>query len=64
MISSEVVACIATYTPQRSDLSTNNAALIRFKAASDEGLSEDLCAPTNTIGIGIFCKAKLSADAV
>ena len=34
------------------------AACIRFKAASDEGLSEDLCDPTTTIGIGEFCIIK------
>jgi hypothetical protein len=37
---------------------------IRFNEASDEGLSEDLCEPTNIIGTGVFFNAKLNAAAV
>jgi hypothetical protein len=64
IVSSEELACIVTKTPDNSDFVTNIVALIRLRAASDEGLSEDRCAPTITTGIGRFCSAKLSADAV
>ena len=58
MRSSDESACIAMNTPENSDLVANTVAPSRFSAASEEGLSEDLWAPTNTTGIGRFCKAK------
>lgn len=64
MTLSEELAGIATNTPEKLDLTENIVAPTRFRAASDEGLSDDLCAPTYTTGMERFCKAKLRASAV
>ena len=37
---------------------------MRFKAASDDGRSEERCEPTNTIGTGRFWHMKVKAAAV
>ena len=59
MTLSEELAGIATNTPEKLGLTENIVALTRFRAPSDEGLSDDLCAPTYTTGMERFCKAKL-----
>ena len=50
--SSPRVSCITTNTPERFPFVQNLAHATRLLDASDEGLSEDLCAPTSTTGLG------------
>ena len=45
---------MATKTPENLHLAAKVQAPIKFNDASDEGLSDDLWAPTNTIGTGRF----------
>jgi hypothetical protein len=63
-MSSEVPPCIATNTPGYFDSAANIVAPSKFNAASEEGLSDDRCAPTSTTGTGNFWSAKLRAAAV
>src|SRR3989344_3472560 len=51
-LSSELELCMQIATPAKSVFAMNLAAHIRFIPASELGLSELLCAPTNITGIG------------
>ncbi len=62
--SSPGVSCIITNTPALLPLVQNLAAAIRFEEASEEGLSEDLWAPTRTTGLGTSGSMNDNAAAV
>ena len=51
--SSDIESCMHIATPAKSVLTINFDAHTRFIAASELPRSEDLWAPTNTIGIGV-----------
>ena len=62
--SSPSVSCITTKTPARLPWVQNLAHATRLLEASDEGRSEDLCAPTSTTGLGTSPSMNESAAAV
>ena len=64
ILSSDIEWCIQIATPAKSVSFMKRAAETRFKAASEEGLSDDLCEPTRIIGIGKSSKMNANAAAV
>src|SRR5579885_2069271 len=62
--SSLELLCIATKIPGDPTLIKNLVAAIKFDAASEDGLSDDLCDPTNTTGFGNPARENARADAV
>ncbi len=64
ILSSLESACMATNTPEKSAFTARFAAPMRFRNASDEGLSDDLCDPTMKRGTGSPLRAKLRPAAV
>ena len=61
--SSPGVSCMTTYTPALPALQ-NLAQAMRLLLASEDGRSEDLCAPTRTTGLGTSPSMKDSAATV
>ncbi len=62
--SSPRVSCMTTNTPARPPWVQNLAHATRLLEASDDGRSEDLCAPTRTTGLGTSPSMNESAAAV
>ena len=62
--SSPEPSCMTTNTPARLPLTQNLAAAMRLLLASEEGLSEDLWAPTKITGLGTSPSMKETAAAV
>ena len=63
-LSSDDVSCIATITCAIGECAAAYIAEIRFRAASELGLSELLCEPTSITGLLSPLNAKLRAAAV
>src|SRR5579883_2253798 len=62
--SSLELLCIATNIPGEWLFTKNLVAAMRLDAASEDGLSDDLCEPTRTMGFGNPDKENAKADAV
>src|SRR5512135_3755516 len=62
--SSLELLCITTKNPGECISIKNLVAAIKFNAASEDGLSDDLCEPTKATGFGNPAKENANADAV
>ena len=62
--SSPPVSCMTTKTPERSPFVAKRTQAIRLLVASEDGRSEERCAPTRMTGFGTSPSMKASAAAV